>query len=80
MNGDLTACCLANKGAYHLFSCFIHDLTTGNMSLFSGFRHNDKLIQIYVFGGRSAFAVMLCVIANFMQCLSPDTFVAAYVV
>lgn len=26
------------------------------------------------------FFVILCVIANFMQCFSPDTFVAAYVV
>lgn len=50
MNGDLTAYCLVNKGAYHFFlafSCFIHALTTRNMSFFSCFRHNDKLIKKY---------------------------------
>jgi len=52
MNGDLTAYCLANKGACYFFlafSCFIHDLTTVNMSLFPSFRHNDEVIKMCVF-------------------------------
>lgn len=33
MDVDLTAKCLVNKGstAFRAFSCFIHDLTTGNI-------------------------------------------------
>lgn len=61
------------------FSCFIHDLMTGNMSLFSCCRQSDKSIKMYVFWDRYAFSLIRRVIANFMQCFSHVTFVAASV-